>query len=647
VGVNGLSVLFLLAACLLLAALGGGGRWLGSALRLSSRSYSRRMLTVYGLLLLAPVLLLNAVFVRFMSERLQRDQRAAGDAALESAQRVLGEYVLSLETGFVIDTQLDNELLVWLAGVIRQDVNLYWGSTVYVSSKPELFTAGFLPRRIPGEIYARLLLRSRERASRRNRVGGTDYLELYGPLEVPGVALDRARLFVSVPLLAQQEEVAGEIAALRRRAALVTSALILLMAAVGVRLGRGFSEPLMEIVRGTQDIAEGATSLALEPADEELATLARAIDRMAGRIAEGRRSLTREKKVIELMVENINAGVVSLDTERRVVLHNRVARELLGARVGEVIGGADADTAELAAVARFAASSGDEARQLTIRLPGAEDQPREWSLVWAPLPGQGDPAALLVVEDVTEVLRVQRLEAWAEMARIIAHEIKNPLTPIRLSAEHMRQVWREDPDQFEEVFERCTTNILQQVEELRVIAMEFSTYSKIPRIERREADLVATLAEVVAAYESSPRGAAGVLWQGPDTPLRLEIDTRLLGRAVRNLIENALRVSPAGTTVEVALEAADDEALIRVADRGPGVAPELLGKIFDPYFSTHDTGTGLGLPIARRIAESHGGSMRARNRRRGGLEVSIRLPLICARVRETRATPPEPGSSAG
>ena len=241
VGVNALSVLCLLGAGVLLAALGGGGRWLGAALGAALRSYSRRMLVVYGLLLLVPVLLLNVVFVRFMSERLQRDQRAAGESALESAQRVLGEYVLSLETGFVIDTQLDNELLVWLAGVIRQDVNLYWGSTVYVSSKPELFTAGFLPRRIPGEIYARLLLRSHERASRRNRVGGADYLELYGPLEVPGVALDRARLFVSVPLLAQQEEVAGEIAALRRRAVLVTSALILLMAAVGVRLGRGFT----------------------------------------------------------------------------------------------------------------------------------------------------------------------------------------------------------------------------------------------------------------------------------------------------------------------------------------------------------------------------------------------------------------------
>ena len=645
VGVNALSVLGLLGAGLLLAAVGRGGSWLGSALRNAFRSYSRRMLAVYGLLLLAPVLLLNAVFVRFMSERLQRDQRAAGEAALESAQRVLGEYVLSLETGFVIDTQLDNELLVWLAGVIRQDVNLYWGSTVYVSSKPELFTAGFLPRRIPGEIYARLLLRSRERASRRNRVGGTDYLELYGPLEVPGVALDRARLFVSVPLLALQEEVAGEIAALRRRAALVTSALILLMAAVGARLGRGFTEPLMEIVRGTQEIAEGATSLALKPADEELATLAHAIDRMATRIAEGRRRLMREKKVIELMVENINAAVVSLDSDRRVVLHNQVARELLGARVGEPIGGGESAGSELAAVARFAASSGAEPRQRTIQLAGEEDRPQEWSLVWAPLPGEGDPAALLVVEDVTEVLRGQRLEAWAEMARIIAHEIKNPLTPIRLSAEHMRQVWREHPDQFEEVFERCTANILHQVEELRVIALEFSTYSRIPRIERREADLVAAMAEVVEAYGATPVGAARVSWSGPGEPLLLEIDARLLGRAVRNLIENALRVSPAGAAVEVGLETTRTEAVIRVADRGPGVEPDLLGKIFDPYFSTHATGTGLGLPIARRIAESHGGTMRARNRQRGGLEVTIRLPLTG--TGEDRTDAPAAAASSG
>ena len=386
----------------------------------------------------------------------------------------------------------------------------------------------------------------------------------------------------------------------------------------------------MEIVRGTQDIAEGAASLALEPADEELATLARAIDRMAGRIAEGRRRLTREKKLIELMVENINAAVVSLDAERRVVLHNRVARELLGARVGQPIGdGRGAPTA--ASWRRWrdspprAATGRGSAR---IRLAGEEDQPREWSLVWAPLPGPGRsggsaggrgrhrgaarPAARGLGRDGADHRPRDQEPADAD-------------PPLRRA--HAAGVAR-GPEQFDEVFERCTKNILQQVEELRIIAMEFSTYSKIPRIERRETDLAATLAEVVAAYEAAPRGAAGVRWTQPGAPLRLEIDARLLRRAVRNLIENALRVSPPGRGGR---RGAGDRRRTRrssrVADRGPGVDPELLGKIFDPYFSTHDTGTGLGLPIARRIAESHGGSMRARNRRHGGLEVSIRLPL--------------------
>ncbi|MFQ5350243.1 MAG: PAS domain-containing sensor histidine kinase, partial [Thermoanaerobaculia bacterium] len=168
--------------------------------------------------------------------------------------------------------------------------------------------------------------------------------------------------------------------------------------------------------------------------------------------------------------------------------------------------------------------------------------------------------------------------------------------------------------------------------------------------ERRRADLVATLAEVVGAYQTAPHGAAAVDWQGPETPLVLEIDAKLLGRAVRNLIENAVRVSPAEATVEVRLDTSGDEAVIRVADRGPGVEPELLGKIFDPYFSTHDTGTGLGLPIARRIAESHGGSMRARNRQSGGLEVSIRLPLSGEGFDAAADSSPaaaEPGGSAG
>ena len=234
------------------------------------------------------------------------------------------------------------------------------------------------------------------------------------------------------------------------------------------------------------------------------------------------------------------------------------------------------------------------------------------------------------------MLRGQRLLAWAEMARIIAHEIKNPLTPIRLSAEHMREVYRRDPDHFSAVFERCTHNILTQVDELRSIAAEFSAYSAIPRIDLQPGDLTAAIAGLVEGYRAAPPEGVTVdleigngTGDGADSggPITTRFDAKLLGRAVRNLLENALRASAGGGRVVVQVERLDGTARIAVADHGPGVRPELLGRIFDPYFSTHDTGTGLGLPIARRIAEEHGGGITARNRPEGGLEVAITLPI--------------------
>ncbi len=627
VGVHALSVPLVLAMVLLAAALPWLRRpLLERSLRRFVRSYPRRLALVYSLLLLMPLLVLNLVVLRVLVERLEGQQLTAGEAALDSAERVLGEYVLSLEPGFGIDAALDDELLSWLSGVVHHEVNLYWRGSVYASSKPELFTAGLLPKRIPGEIYAGLSFRGHQLSSRVNRAAGSEYLELYSPLRVPGVPPEQARLFLSIPLLAQQEEVAAEVAALRRRALLGSTLLVLLLAAVGSRFARSFTRPLMDIVRGTQRIAAGETSLALAPADAELATLVQAIDRMAERIAEGRRQLLREKRVVERVVENITSGVVSLDRERRVLMHNRVAAELLGVAAGEPLTAAlERGGHELEPVAEFLAAADGQPVQTTVALAEPGGGEREWTLVWVPLPGPGEPSRLLVVEDVTQVLRGQRLAAWAEMARIIAHEIKNPLTPIRLSAEHMREVYRGRPEHFDRVFESCTENILRQVGELQQISSEFSTYSRIPRMETVEGDLAVAIGEVVAGYRTAPPKGIAIEFSARPERVTAVFDRKLLGRAVRNLMENALRATAEGGRVRVGVEAVDGRATITVADDGPGVAPELLGRIFDPYFSTHDAGTGLGLPIARRIAEEHGGSITARNRPGGGLEVVITL----------------------
>jgi signal transduction histidine kinase len=606
-------------------------------LRRTVRSYSRRLLIVYTALLLLPLLALNALLVRSVELDSLRRQATAGQAALAAAERLLDEQIRAEPVGYAFDPGTFDPRLTGISELVRRPVNLYGRSKLSASSEHELFTAGLLPTRLPGPVYSSLALRARNLYSLTNRVAEVEYLELYAPLRLASDdPAAEPRLFVSLPLLAQQEEGERQITHLRRHAILVTAALFALLAAVGTRLAQNFTRPITQLVEGTRRIAAGARSLDLAPSELELAALVAAVDDMARRIAEGREGLLREKQVVERVVQNIASGVVSLDRERRVLMHNRVAAELLGVSVGQSLERLVARSPRLEPVAAFLRSAGGEMARATVRLGGTAAGEHEWSLVWVPLPGQGEPFALLVVEDVTEELRGQRLLAWAAMARMIAHEIKNPLTPIRLSAEHMREVYQRDPEHFAGVFERCTANILTQVEELRSIASEFSTYSAIPRIDPRPGDLTAAVAGLVEGYRAAPPHGVRVELETPSGPIEARFDAKLLLRAVRNLIENALRASAGGGRVVVRVErdagatgasgAAGPSARVAVLDSGPGVPPELLARIFDPYFSTHDAGTGLGLPIARRIAEEHGGEIAARNRPEGGLEAVITIP---------------------
>ncbi len=643
VGTHALGTLLSLTvlACLILLLVWPAARsrrWIERTLS----SYARRLILVYTVLLLVPLIALNLVLVRSFERRLIDEQRSDAREAISSARVFLIDYLQGLDPGFAIDTQINRTLMEWISQILQHQVNLYWGSQVYTSSQQELFTAGLLPQRIPGEIFSRLAYRGYEIGERRQqRQKDIGYLELYAPLQVPGLELSEQGLFLSVPLLEQDKEVDRELATFRRRALLVTSGLFLLLVAVGSRLAQSFTKPIMTLIQGTQRIAGGATSLPWRPREEELSSLAAAIDEMAGRLAEGRRRLMHEKHLVERIIENITSGVVSVDRQRRVLLHNRVAADLLDTEVGEDLLASVAVAPRLAAVAERLRHGPDGEWQTTLRIRSQDDEARDWNLMWLPLPGD-DPAALLVVDDVTEVLRSQRLEAWAEMARIIAHEIKNPLTPIRLSTEHMRQVYADDREQFEPVFARCTDNILRQVEELRDIATDFSIYSRIPKAELLDDEVGSTVDDLLQGYRDSPRTlGVEIVTSVEPRPLPLRHDRKLLGRAMRNLLENALRANGGRGRIELEVRGDADGVTIRVADQGPGVEGGNLERIFEPYFSTHESGTGLGLAITRRIVEEHGGQIEARNQDTGGLEVIIHLPA--KRPSQTAAVDPPDG----
>ena len=230
------------------------------------------------------------------------------------------------------------------------------------------------------------------------------------------------------------------------------------------------------------------------------------------------------------------------------------------------------------------------------------------------------------VEDVTEILNSNRLEAWGEMARQVAHEIKNPLTPIQLTAEHLRAVANRNDPSLGQVVRSAVENILKQVVTLRETSKEFGDYASLRQMQRKPLDLRRLLSELASGYsESQERGIDFEAEIEPSTPSTFQGDARLLRGALANLIENAFQASPGGR-VRLGSRGIDSKVVIDVEDNGPGVPAEQLSRIFEPYFSTKSTGTGLGLAIARKAVEEHGGRIHAENVN-PGLRVVIELPV--------------------
>jgi len=255
--------------------------------------------------------------------------------------------------------------------------------------------------------------------------------------------------------------------------------------------------------------------------------------------------------------------------------------------------------------ARIAVRSSDELRRLVEAFNGMA----------AELKAQRD-----------QLERTHRLEAWAEMARQVAHEIKNPLTPIQLSAEHLRRVHEDRGEPLGPVLDGCVTSILGQVHLLRQIAAEFSSFASSPTARRAPADLVRLVHDVIEPYRAGLAGRIDIHNDvAADLPPVL-VDRTLVARALANIVENALHAMPGRGTLRVSSTVTAASASIAVEDSGIGMDEEALARVFEPYFSTKTTGTGLGLPIARRNIELSGGGIDVQSEKGRGTRVTITLP---------------------
>jgi nitrogen fixation/metabolism regulation signal transduction histidine kinase len=237
-----------------------------------------------------------------------------------------------------------------------------------------------------------------------------------------------------------------------------------------------------------------------------------------------------------------------------------------------------------------------------------------------------------VFDDITTLLQAQRDAAWGEVARRLAHEIKNPLTPIQLSAERLRRKYLK-PDAGEaELLDRATHTIIQQVEAMKQMVNAFSEYARTPRMEVTSFDVNALIAELSELYAHHEKPLAIALSLSPDVPL-IEADAGRLRQVLHNLLRNALEATEHQNEARVEIStrrvtSADADLVeIKVADNGPGFVRDIVHQAFEPYVTSKPKGTGLGLAIVKKLVEEHGGQINARNREQGGAEISILIPI--------------------
>jgi two-component system nitrogen regulation sensor histidine kinase NtrY len=411
--------------------------------------------------------------------------------------------------------------------------------------------------------------------------------------------------------------------------------LVIIFAATwcGIYLSKGITVPIQKLAEGTHEVAQGNWDYRIEAGrDDEIGVLMNSFNQMTGDLKQIKLELERRGTVVETLLANIAAGVVSVDPSGKITNWNKAAEKILSVDAERAMGKNYQEVfhsealREIRGIVDSVMQSESVEREiklslhdrlLTVMINAATLRDDDGSIL----------GVMLFLEDITQIQRVQRMEAWREVARRIAHEIKNPLTPIQLSAERLRKRYAKMLEGDGAILDKCTTTIIQQVEELKNLVNEFSQFARLPSAQFASADLNQIVNDALVLFKEAHQR---IQFQFRDGVIpALELDREQIKRVLINLLDNA--VAAVVGEGEIKLATTHDRArgvvTLEVADNGCGLPPNSRTKIFEPYFSTKENGTGLGLTIVSQIIEDHRGYIRAWPNEPTGTRFTIEFPV--------------------
>ncbi|RJR15602.1 MAG: HAMP domain-containing protein [Nitrospiraceae bacterium] len=409
---------------------------------------------------------------------------------------------------------------------------------------------------------------------------------------------------------------------------------------VSLRIAKGITVPIQSLAEATKTVAHGNLDFRIVlKRDDEIGLLINSFNKMLDDLQDGKQSLEkaykesdRRRLSMESILESINTGVIFFDRTGRIITVNNAACYMLNVERNAIEGQSykelldRLDSADLSSMVRHLSEKGFGAveKEIHIYLNGRPMDLRVYSTIIKDSANKL-VGTLAVFDNLTEIIMAQRALAWQEVAKRIAHEIKNPLTPIRLSAERLLKKWNDKSPDFEDVLNRSTRTIVQEVNSLRSLVDEFSRFGKMPKISLEPTDIRAIIEEVVELY-SNLKEVRIIPSLDNDIP-EIDIDKKQIKMALINLIDNAVQAKTETIWLNVLYNHVMDLIRIEVIDNGSGINEADKDKLFFPYFSTKKEGTGLGLAIVNSIISRHRGYIRVQDNKPKGTQFIIELPL--------------------